>query len=131
MDEYGGQNHPGQHWGCYRSKREKENDDEKDLLARLTDLLLPSTTDHELLMIPKRNNYCPYLRLNQRGEMDCTFWRVNDGIHNGAHFPLCAFTNNARSRSSDAALHRAAERFQSNKNNGRDNQKMSGKNVSR
>ncbi len=31
-------------------------------------------------------------------------------MHNGAHFPLCVFTNNARARSKQRAMERAAER---------------------
>ena len=50
-----GENHPGQHWGCYREKKEKEKDSEKDLRARLTDLLTPSTTPEALNAIPKRD----------------------------------------------------------------------------
>ena len=34
-------------------------------------------------------------------------WLVDGQIHNGAHFPLCVFTNNARARSAEKAAERA------------------------
>ena len=39
--------------------------------------------------------------------MDKREWLVDGEIHNGAHFPLCAFTNNARARSAEASAKRA------------------------
>ena len=110
LDVYGGQNHPGQHWSAFRSKKFKEADADKCLRARLTDLLTPSTAVADLEGLPKRPgvHYCPYLRLKQR-PLDKNEWLVNDGYHNGAHFPLCVFTNNARARSAEKALERAVK----------------------
>jgi hypothetical protein len=108
LDVYNGQNHSGQHWAAYRSKKLKERDDEKCLKERLEDLLAPSTAVAELQAIPKREGtlYCPYLRIKQKA-MDRKEWLVNDVIRNGAHFPLCVFTNNSRARSADKARERA------------------------
>jgi len=126
LDEYEGQNHPGQHWSCYRSKGLKETEDEKDLMKRLRDLLIPSTSYQELQAIPRTNFYCPYLRVTQK-RMDKNEWRVGDRIHNGAHFPLCVFTKNASARSRDAAKRRgekprrrskSKERFEFGKDKG-------------
>ena len=71
LDEYVGQNTPGQHWSCYRSEAKKKGD--RNLQDRLRDLLAPSTTQDALDLIPKRERsltefgmYCPYLRLKQK-----------------------------------------------------------------
>ena len=109
LDEYGGLNHPGQHWGAYRSKAIKESDQDKNLKQRLQDLLTPSTSDYELQLMPRRQFYCPYLRIKQK-QMDKAEWRVGEDIHNGAHFPLCVFTNNARARSMEKAMARSSRR---------------------
>ena len=108
LDVYSGQNHPGQHWAAYRSKKLKERDDEKCLKERLEDLLTPSAAVAELQARPNREGtwYCPYLRIKQKA-LDRNEWLVNDVIHNGAHFPLCVFTNNARARSAEKARERA------------------------
>ena len=70
--------------------------------------MTPSAAVAELQARPKREGtwYCPYLRIKQKA-MDRKEWLVNDVIHNGAHFPLCAFTNNSRARSADKARERA------------------------
>ena len=49
LDEYEGQNCPGQRWAAYRSTSHKESHTAKDLRTRLIDLLTPSTTAGELL----------------------------------------------------------------------------------
>ena len=89
----------------------KERDVDKKLQARLIDLLTPSTTLEELENIPKRQGsyYCPYLRFKQK-PLDIEEWFVGENIHNGAHFPLCAFTNNSRARSEEASRARAQKK---------------------
>ena len=55
---YHGQIHPGQHWSAYRSKALNEEDHDKDLKARLQDLLAPpQTAVAELQRIPPREGY--------------------------------------------------------------------------
>ncbi len=121
LDQYRGQNHPGQHWGCYRSKSFHETNQDRNLRQRLVDLLTPSTTPEELrdLQSQKQGFYCPYLRLRQK-RMDKEEWLVRDiskgsyiqcEIHNGAHFPLCVFTNNARARSEEKCRERNEKRW--------------------
>jgi len=111
LDTYGGQNWPGQPWKCYRTKK-KEDDHQKSLEARLVDLLTPSTTVEQLAAIPKRDgtSYCPYLRLKQK-MLDKDEWLVDGVVHNGAHFPLCMWTNGARARSEEASKRRASNRW--------------------
>ena len=108
LDIYKGQNAPGQHWRCYRSRAEDEEDTDKDLRARLTELLTPSTEQEYLDSIPKREgySYCPYIRFAQK-KMNKNDWLVDGEIHNGAHFPLCVFTRGARARSAVAQVRRA------------------------
>ena len=62
---YEGTSHPGQHGGCYKKKQFKEADAEKNLKARLEELLQPSTSERDLNQIPHRKGmcYCPYLLL--------------------------------------------------------------------
>ena len=38
MDEYKGDQMPGQHWSSYRQGHKNQTNEEKDLMARLTDL---------------------------------------------------------------------------------------------
>jgi hypothetical protein len=80
-------------------------------MARLRDLLTLSTTTDELESIPRRAGvcYCAYLRLKQK-PMDRREWLVEGNMHNGAHFPLCVFTCNARARSQEAEQERARKR---------------------
>jgi len=108
LDVYPGTNVPGQPWHCYRSRAYGERPDEKNLQDRLRDLLTPSTRQEELESIPTREgvNYCPYLRLKQK-QMDKNEWLVDGGIHNGAHFPLCVFTNNSSARSEKRSRERS------------------------
>ena len=110
LDVYEGQNFPGQHWAAYRSKSGNEREDQKDLKARLEDLLRPSSTQAHLDLIPRREgkgeSYCPYLRFRQKA-LDKDEWLVDTKMHAGAHFPLCVFTKNASSRSDDAMQRRA------------------------
>ena len=107
LDVYEGNAYPGQPWKCYRSRKERETDADKNVKERLTDLLTPSTTEDQLQRIPRRDGvyYCPYLRLKQKA-LQQNEWLVNGGIHNGAHFPLCVFTNNSRARSEEGVQKR-------------------------
>ncbi len=107
LDVYHEQNHPGQHWSAYRTKK-NDPEHEKCLKNRLEDLLTPSTAVAELYAMPKREGtyYCPYLRLKHK-QLDKNERLVNDAIHNGAHFPLCVFTHNASARSAERAKERA------------------------
>ena len=114
LDRYGAGSVPGQPWKCYRSIGYEEKDHEKDLRARLTELLMPSTAQEDLDRIPKRGGkaYCPYLRFQQK-PMNLSEWLVpqEEGkpqVHNGAHYPLCTFTNNSRARSAQKQQERAA-----------------------
>ena len=110
LDVYEGQNLPGQHWAAYRSKSKDEGDDQKNLKARLEDLLRPSSTQAHLDLIPRREGkgagYCPYLRFRQKA-LDKEEWLVDKEMHSGAHFPLCVFTKNASGRSGEAMQRRA------------------------
>ena len=108
LDVYPAANAPGQPWHCYRSRAYGERPDEKNLQDRLRDLLTPSTTQEELESIPTRGGvtYCAYLRLKQK-QMDKNEWLVDGDIHNGAHFPLCVFTNNSSARSEKRSRERS------------------------
>jgi hypothetical protein len=110
LDKYEGSNVPGQPWTSYRSKKLNEKDEDKHLADRLRDLLTPSTTPAELAELPPRAGvwYCAYLRLKSK-TMERNEWLVDGTMHNGAHFPLCVFTNNARARSQQAETRRAAK----------------------
>ena len=107
LDIYEGANCPGQHWSCYRFKTNQKKE-ESDPKARLHDLLDRSTDEEELSRMPRgEKHFCPFLRLKQKN-MEQKEWLV-DGteMHNGAHFPLCMFTQNARARSTEKAMERA------------------------
>jgi len=111
MDMYDTLNKPGQHWSCYHSKNFYEPVDEKNLTERLVDLLTVSTEPWQLPMKSASMNFCPHLRLVQK-QLDNEEWLVKDcdldvTMHNGAHFPLCAFTKNASARSRNAAAKRS------------------------
>ena len=104
--EYEGDCIPGKPWGCYRSFHSDEPRDPKDLRARLTDLLTPSTSQRDLNAIPGRTpTLCPYLRFKQK-PMNIDEWLVDGNVQMGAHFPLCCFTNNCRARSAVKATER-------------------------
>ena len=114
---YSGANVPGQPWKCYRSVRYEETDGDKDLRARLTELLTPSTLQEVLDQIPKRDGriYCPYLLRDGRmfKPVNLEEWFVPQAVGdplvlNGAHLPTCVFTNNARARSKKKQEERAA-----------------------
>ena len=110
FDVYAGKNPPGQTWDCYRTPVAPYV--QKDLSARLVDLLTPSNQQWELDAIKRRhwNSYCPYLRFKQK-PLDRKEWLsglVNGKQENGAHSILCVYTNNSRARS--AAKHEERER---------------------
>jgi len=107
FDVYEGKNPPGQTWDCYRTPVAPYV--QKDLSARLVDLLTPANQQWELDAIKKRhwNSYCPYLRFKQK-PMSKHEWLVNGKMHNGSHMCLCTFTNNSRARS--AAKHEEREK---------------------
>lgn len=111
LDLYEGSNYPGQPWGCYHCISKKESERVKDLNARICDLLEATTTREELAKLDRyrKTVYCPYLRLKQK-EMLKDEWLVGGRIHNGAHFPVCVFTDNSRSRSQEANDRRAKKR---------------------
>ena len=92
LDTYEGQFPPSHYWKSYRSRAFLESDKDKDLTARLTEMLTPSTSQVYLDAIPKRQGYCycPYLRFAQK-QMRKYDWFV-DGKICGDHFPLCIFT---------------------------------------
>jgi hypothetical protein len=107
LDTYRGSNHPGQPWHCYRSKSFNEVPADKNLRDRLYDLLRPSTAAHVLADIPQQEGgHCPYLRVRQK-TLDVLEWLVNGQVHNGAHFPLCVWTNNSSARSAQASRARS------------------------
>ena len=127
LHKYGGDEEddahiPGQPWQCYRSIRHVEHDHEKNLRARLTELLSPSTAQEDLDMIPRRpgKRCIPYLRFKQK-PLNLMEWFVDGKMHNGSHFPLCTFTQNASHRSKESQEKRDARLF-SNKNSGQDSQ---------
>ena len=85
----------------------------------MTALLEKSTTVKEMDGLPYLGNYCPYLRLQQK-EMSQKVWMGAEGMmHNGAHFPLCVHTNNARARSEEAVSRRQEKRNQKRKGKGK------------
>jgi hypothetical protein len=115
LDDY----HPGQHWGAYRSRGKKL--DPKwpaldGLEQRLEDLLTPSTTQDKLdrMRNMATNIYCPYLRTKPT-KMDLRYWCPLGKVNMGAHFPLCVFTDNARSRTQEAATARSQRRTEKNR----------------
>ena len=118
LDTYSGQNTPGQPWGCYKDAKvpkkkdaKKAADKKRNLRQRLVDLLTSSSTDAELSAIPKREgtNYVPHMRLKQK-KMNRKDWMVGRNLHNGAHFPLCVFTNAACARSEEALQRRTRKK---------------------
>ena len=98
LDVYDGHCCPGQHWMAYQPKKQKS------LLEKLRPMLEPTCSPEELADIP-RVDYCPHLCLNQK-KLDKELWLVEGQRHNGAHFPLCVFTNNAGHRSAEAEARR-------------------------
>jgi hypothetical protein len=110
LTEFEGMNTPGQVWTAFRSKKYAETVKDKDLKARLTDLLTPSTTQAELDAIqrPEGSRYCPRLKLKSR-HLEVDEWLVNGQVHNGAHMPLAVWTDNESARSEAAAKARATK----------------------
>ncbi len=106
LDAYTDATFPGQHWSAYRSRGVAMNHKSPardGLDQRLTDLLTPSTTQAQLEHLRSAGMHCPcpYLRTKQK-KMDIQYWLVGGDVHMGAHYPLCVFTNNARSRTNEA-----------------------------
>ena len=113
LDVYVGPITPGQHWACYKSKR-NEKDHEKDLTQKLVDLLQPSTPLAELQAIAgiPESHIGSYLRIKQQALStqatalrnfagDTISWRFN---------AICAFTNNGGTRGWQEGQQRAAEK---------------------
>jgi hypothetical protein len=103
LDEYKSGSHPGQHWSAYKSMPEKP------IGAKLRDLLQPEQEEQELAATLQRRPgsvYCPYIRFKQK-PLEKDFWLVGGELHNGAHFPLVVFTNNASSRSEEKQVERS------------------------
>ena len=91
-------------------------------------MTVSTATDELQEMEPRQGKfYRAYLRLKQK-KMDKPEWLVDGVMHNGAHFPLCVFTNNARARS-DAAQKRRQIKLEGRQNNSKGS-KGSGKNKS-
>jgi hypothetical protein len=129
LDVYDGTNVPGQPWHCYRSRAYQERPDEKDLEARLRDLLMPSTTPEELAMIPTREGveYCPDLRLTQRN-MEQDEWLVEGFVHNGGHWRQCVRTQKASARREEK-IKELAQRRQGEKGKGDHKGEGNGKKI--
>ena len=100
LDLYAGQNHPGQPWGSYRHTKYNEVDTDKNLQLRLEELLTFSTTTEQADSIPKREGSmnCAYLRFKEK-PLNKQEWESDGVVPNGAHFPLCVFTDNSSARS--------------------------------
>ena len=99
---------------------------EFDLEQRLVDLLTPTCTKEDLAAIERNSewHFCPYLRVRQK-KMEKNEWLLPSGeIHNGAHFPLCIFTNNSRARSREKEIERGKRK---GKGKGKDKGKGEGK----
>ena len=112
LDRWPANNAPVQPWRCHRSIRHKEKQSDKHLRQRLVDLLTQTTTPDTFAKIPKRDgqHYCPYLRLKQK-PLSAKEWLPASGVmHNGAHFPLAVFTNNARARSEEGVQKRVMKK---------------------
>ena len=112
LDEYSGQNRPGQPWHCYRSRTKDDKPGRSHLGDRLEDLLTPSsscTTAYLETLAQHARTNPGYLRLKQKA-MRLSEWRVDGEMHNGAHMPICVFTDNQRARSEDGQSGRADKR---------------------
>ena len=121
---YEGENVPGKHWSCYRSDATQQK--KIDLEQMLVDLLTPTCTKEDLAAIERNSewHFCPYLRVRQT-KMEKSAWLLPSGeIHNGAHFPLCIFTNNSRARSREKEIERGKRK---GKGKGKDKGKGEGK----
>jgi hypothetical protein len=107
LQAYSGTSPPGQPWTCFRSKKEKETADQKNLKERLEDLLEPTTTEEELANIQRRPGQVgkPFLRLKGKLLKEAE-WLVEGEHHKGAHFPLAMWTNNVGFRSEEKSERR-------------------------
>jgi len=105
LDWYEGPNCPGYHGQSYRSRGLNESNDEKDLKQTLINMLTPSRTQEWLDAFYGRKWGGGYLRLKQKA-MDKKEWMGEAEMLNGAHFPLCVFTNNHSARSETMEMER-------------------------
>ena len=94
----------------YQEKKSKDKDP-KNLEDRLRDLLTLSSAKEDLMRIPKRDgvHYRAYLTLKQKDLLQ-EEWLVDNALHNGAHMPLCVWTQNSSARSEDAVQARSERR---------------------
>ena len=108
LHQYHRHNAPGQHWSCFKIWLPGDG---ANFERSLRDLLDPATTPEELELIEKPVGMmgCGYLRVRQK-VLDPNEWLVQGKPHNGAHFPLCIFTQNESHRSDDARQRRDAQR---------------------
>ena len=122
-------NYPGQLWTCYRSRHKTENADEKNLRARLMDLLSSSTTPEERANIAKRPgaSCLPWLKLNGKC-LKADQWLVDGEMHKGSHFPLAMWTNNEGTRSAEAE-HRRKQNHRREQNRRRKQERESKKTI--
>jgi len=107
---------PGQHWSCYLPKK-------NDLGALLHGLLRPTCTEAELkaktAVAESTSVYCPYIRFKQKNADKLEeAWLFDGEMHNGAHYPLTVFTNNAGRRSSERWKERAENKKEKAKQRG-------------
>ena len=90
LDVYHGQNTPGHHWARYRSTSCRERKDDKNLGARLEDLLRPSSAMAEHGPWRQGSNLCLRQIIFDKKQ-----WLAREGVPPDAHFPLFVFTKNA------------------------------------
>lgn len=126
LDIYSGENVPGKHWKCYKTKN-RENDGEFPLGTKLRRFLEQSTSSDIFKAMgqnkrQEQNRYrlgtgtmCmtpAYLRVKEK-RLSKDEWVVDPEtgqVHNGAHFPLFIATNNSTSRSKEAHKNRNQNR---------------------
>ena len=84
----------------------------------MEDLLRPSTTQSDLdqlwIVRDLQSRHCPFLRLTNIN-LDMDEWLVDRySVHNGAHFPLIVWTDNAKARIHEAQYRRNTKRDSGN-----------------